>query len=159
MNKELYRYLNDHLAGSAGAIGIIEKLADTADDPEEAAFFRELGEKVETDRTILKDLIGKLGESSSSLLEAAGVATGAASRIKLAWEGLEPGHLGRFEALELLALGIQGKRLLWLALAEIAPLIPAWTANFAELELDAIAQRDSVEERRVEAARDALSPS
>lgn len=157
MNNELQRYLNDHLAGSVCAIGIIEKLADTADDPEDAGFFRELGNKVEADRDLLKRLIGQLGESSSSLLQAAGSITGAASRLKLAWEGIEPGRLGRFEALELLALGIQGKRLLWVMLAEIGPSIPEWdVVNFADLELDAIKQRDSVEERRLAAGRDAL---
>lgn len=157
MNTELHRYLNDHLAGSAGAIGVIKKLADTADDPEESEFFRDLGQKVDADRDLLKRLIAQLGESSSFLLEAAGGITGAASRLKLAWEGIQPGQLGRFEALELLALGIQGKRLLWSVLAEIGPRIPEWNAvKFADLELDAIEQRDSVEERRIAAGREAL---
>lgn len=82
------------------SIGIIEKLADTEDDPVDAAFFRELERKVEWDRDLLKRLIGQLGESSSTLLQAAGSITGTASRMKLARQGIEPGQLGRFEALE-----------------------------------------------------------
>ncbi|MCW1912962.1 hypothetical protein OJ996_05230 [Luteolibacter sp. GHJ8] len=157
MDQELQRYLNDHLAGSAGAIGLIQKLATTAEDPAEAAFFHSLERKVEADRALLKDLIALLGQSSSSVLETAGSITGAASRLKLGWEGMEPGQLGRFEAMELLALGIQGKRLLWLMLAELAPCVPEWEGkNFTELELEAINQRDSVEELRIVAGRDAL---
>ena len=157
MDDSLLRYLNDHLAGSAGAIGLIQKLATSAEDPGQAAFFHELEQKVETDRTLLKDLIAMLGESSSTVLEAAGSITGAASRLKLNWEGMEPGQLGRFEAMEVLALGIQGKRLLWLVLAELAPFVPEWQdIDFAAQELEAIAQRDAVETLRLEAGTDAL---
>jgi hypothetical protein len=157
MDDSLLRYLNDHLAGSAGAIGLIQKLATSAEDPAEAHFFHDLERKVESDRALLKELIGRLGETSSTVLEAAGSITGAAGRLKLNWEGMEPGCLGRFEAMEVLALGIQGKRLLWLVLAELAPFIPEWAGtDFAELELQALDQRDAVEALRIEAGRDAL---
>jgi hypothetical protein len=63
-----------------------------------------------------------------------------------------------FEALEMLALGIQGKRLLWVVLQEIAPHFPEWEdINFAELEFEAIRQRESVEDRRIESGREALA--
>lgn len=157
MDSELQRYLNDHLAGSAGAVGLIQTLSETAEDPGEERFFAELKDQVESDRRLLKDLIAKLGHSSSGILEAAGSLTGSASRLKLLWEGLEPGRLGRFEAMELLTLGIQGKRLLWLVMAKLAPWIPEWAGvDFAELELEAIVQRDSVEVLRIEAGVDAL---
>ena len=157
MDNALQRYLNDHIAGSAGAIGLIQKLATSAEDPEEERFFRQLEQKVEKDRGLLKELIARLGQSSSSVLETAGSVTGAASRIKLMWEGMEPGQLGRFEAMEVLTLGIQGKHLLWLVLAELSPFVPEWDGiNFTELVRDAIAQRDTVETRRVAAAVDAL---
>jgi hypothetical protein len=157
MDDSLLRYLNDHLAGSTGAIGLIEKLATTAEDAGEASFFRELQQAVESDRDLLKDLIARLGEHSSTVLQAAGSITGAASRLKLNWEGMEPGRLGRFEAMEVLALGIQGKRLLWFILEELAPFVPEWKdIDFAELELQAIEQRDAVESLRLEAGTDVL---
>ncbi|MCW1886031.1 hypothetical protein OKA04_14935 [Luteolibacter flavescens] len=157
MDEKLNRYLNEHLGGSAGAVGLIRSLTSSARDAEEAAFFNDLEHKVEKDRAILKDLISRLGESSSSLLEVAGSITGAASRLKLNWDGMEPGCLGRFEGMEVLALGIQGKRLLWVMMAELAPFISEWGGvDFAGLELEAIAQRDAVEKRRVEAGVDAL---
>lgn len=157
MDTELQRYLNDHLAGSAGAVGLIQTLADNAVDPEEELFFASLKEKVEEDRLQLKDLISLLGKNSSTLLEAAGNLTEKAGRLKLMWEGLEPGQLGRFEAIEMLAVGIQGKRLLWVVLGELAPWIPEWSGiDFAGRELEAIAQRDAVESRRIEAGLNGL---
>lgn len=157
MDSEILRYLNDHLAGSAGAVGLIQTLAENSEDPDDERFFLELKAKVEEDRLLLKELIAKLGHSGSTFLEAAGDLTGKASRLKLMWEGLEPGRLGRFEAMEILALGIQGKRLLWLMMAELEPWVPEWDGiDFAGLELNAIAQRDAVEARRLEAGVDAL---
>jgi len=157
MDSNLERYLNDHLAGSAGAVDLIQTLADHSEDPAHASFFIGLKAKVEEDRALLKGLLEKLGQSSSTMLQAAGNLTAKAGRLKLLWEGLEPGRLGTFEAMEMLTLGIQGKRLLWLILAEIAPWVPEWEGvDFAELELEAIAQRDAVEERRIEAGLDAL---
>jgi hypothetical protein len=62
-----------------------------------------------------------------------------------------------FEALEMLALGVQGKRLLWLVMQEIQPWFPEWSDyDFANLELEAIRQRDGVEVWRIEAAKESL---
>ena len=60
----------------------------------------------------------------------------------------------------MLALGIQGKRLLWAMLAELAPALPEWQGiPFADLELEAIKQRDAVEERRIHHGRESLIDS
>ncbi len=43
-------------------------------------------------------------------------------------------ELGRFEMIETLTIGIQGKSLLWQALLEIAPAYPEWSGiDFATL--------------------------
>jgi hypothetical protein len=155
MDSNLERYLNDHLAGSSGAVDLIQALADA--DIEQRAFFVELKTKVEEDRVVLKELIECLGHTSSGILQAAGSLSEKAGRLKLLWEGLEPGRLGMFEALEVLSLGIQGKRLLWVVLRELALHIPEWEDfDFSDLEKDAIKQRDEVETRRVEAGVKAL---
>ncbi len=79
---------------------------------------------------------------------------------KLNWEQVEPGELGMFEALELLALGVQGKRQLWAALGEVAPWFPEWNGiDFANLESRAIQQRGGIESRRIEAAKEILANS
>ncbi len=60
----------------------------------------------------------------------------------------------------MLAIGIQGKRLLWVMLGEIAPQVPGWRGiRFADLESAAIQQRDAVELRRLAADRDAFIPA
>ncbi|MCW1915860.1 hypothetical protein OJ996_19895 [Luteolibacter sp. GHJ8] len=157
MDDKLSRYLNDHLAGSAGAVDLIEAIAKACEEDEDIGFYRELGRKVEQDRKVLHELILATGKKSSRVLETAGKITAKAGRLKLMWEGLEPGDLGLFEALEMLVLGIQGKRILWVVLRELQPWTPEWEdIDFAALEAEAIAQRDAVEERRVTAAMDAL---
>ncbi|MEK7951784.1 hypothetical protein [Luteolibacter soli] len=157
MDHELQRYLNDHLAGSAGAVKLIDDLASRQEDPGEAEFFRALREKVEADRVQLRELLDRAGLEESTALQVAGKLTAGVSQLKLKWEGMEPGELGMLEALEMLALGIQGKRMLWVMLGELAPAFPEWEGvRFADLELEAIRQRDAVEERRVRCGRDSL---
>lgn len=157
MDSNLARYLNDHLAGSSGAVDLIGTLAEAADDPQEADFFHSLRVMVEEDRDLLKGLLEKIGHTDSGILQAAGNLTAKAGRLKLMWEGLEPGELGMLEALEMLCLGIQGKRLLWEMLAGLRPWVPEWSdVDFAALALEAITQRDAVEEYRIQAGIDAL---
>ena len=157
MDQQIERYLNDHLAGSNGALHLIHQLAERQEIESERLFFQNLQKMVEKDQTLLKDLLEKANMEKSLTLEIAGALTEGAGRLKLLWEGLEPGELGMFEALEVLALGIQGKRLLWAMLGELSPYFPEWDAyDFAELELQAIKQRDQVEERRIETGRESL---
>ena len=158
MNDRLERYLNDHLAGSHSAVTVIKDLAERQEDPADARFFRDLGKAVEEDQKLLAALLESAGMKESSFQKAAGKVTAQAGRLKLRWEGMEPGELGTFEALEMLALGIQGKRILWIMLTEIAPLFPEWSGmDFRALERSAREQRDAVEKRRIAAGREALA--
>ena len=158
MNDRLERYLNDHLAGSQSAIAVLKDLAKRQDKPEEARFFRQLREAVEEDQKLLASLLERAGMKVSNVQKAAGKLTAQAGRLKLKWEGMESGELGTFEALEMLALGIQGKRILWIMLTEIAPHFPEWSGmDFPSLERRAREQRDAVEKRRIAAGREALA--
>jgi hypothetical protein len=157
MDHDLQRYLNDHLAGSAGAVRLIDHLAAHQDDPAETEFFQSLKAKVEADREQLRDLLTRAGLKESAALQVAGKVTAGVSNLKLRWEGLEPGELGMLEALEMLTLGIQGKRQLWVMLADLSPAFPEWQdIPFADLELAAIRQRDEVEARRLRHGRESL---
>ena len=118
MDQDLTRYLNDHLAGSSGAILLIQELAESHGSTEARGFFLDLMEKVEADRSLLADLLGRIGRNPSTLLQVAGGIAARIAGIKLMWEQVEPGKLGLFEALEMLALGVQGKRLLWVAIRQ-----------------------------------------
>ena len=160
MRQELERYLNDHLAGATGALLVIDHIIGTMDKPEARKFFARLKEDVKADSDLLEELLGNADMHSSTALKVAGGVTARVGLLKLMWEGLEPGKLGMFEALEMLALGVQGKRLLWLAIQEIAPGYPEWSEHdFFDLEQRAIEQRDGIEHWRLEAARASLSPN
>ena len=63
-------------------------------------------------------------------------------------------------AIETLALGVEGKVSLWIALGEIADRYPQLRAiNLPGLTERARAQRDALERERLTAARWALQPS
>ncbi|MES2661389.1 MAG: hypothetical protein V4689_22405 [Verrucomicrobiota bacterium] len=157
MDHDLQRYLNDHLAGSNGALLLIQHFIDTMNESEARDDFILLKKSVENDRALLEHLIASAGLDTSAVANAAGDLAARVGFLKLMWEGFETGGLGLFEGLEMLALGIQGKSLLWLSLREISSWYPEWNeVDFSKLEMDAIEQRDSVEFWRIEAARDIL---
>lgn len=136
---------------------MIQSLADTMETTEGQDFFARLKVKVQEDRDLLEHLLTSADMKASTAGKVAGDLAARVGFIKLAWEGFKPGELGIFEALEMLALGIQGKRLLWLALKEISVWFPEWQdIDFSKLELEAIEQRDGVELWRIEAALDSL---
>ncbi len=160
MDKELERYLNDHLAGASGALVLIRHLIDTLEEPQAVDFFVELETDVKVDRQLLEQLLTTAGLRPSGALKTAGKVTARLGFLKLMWEGFEPGGLGLFEALEMLALGVQGKRLLWVALREISGDYPGWAdIDFPGLEREALRQRDGVEIWRIEAARSTFAPA
>jgi hypothetical protein len=160
MNQELERYLNDHLAGSCAAVVLIKDLAARQETDSERDFFLNLQASVEDDQVLLRQLMETGEMKESKALQVVGAVTAKAGQLKLRWEGLEPGELGMFEALEMLSIGIQGKRLLWIMLGEIDPRVPGWhDIHFADLESAAIRQRDAVEVRRLAAGREAFIPT
>lgn len=157
MENAFEHYLNDHLAGASGAIALIGDLAERQEDDGERRFYLGLQEQVRSDRELLKELIRRAGMEEKILPRIAGDIGARAGRLKLMWEGLEAGKLRQFEGLEMLALGIQGKRLLWTVVAEVAALYPEWEGiDFAALAQDAKRQRDAVEQRRINSGRETL---
>lgn len=158
MKDETLRYLNDHLAGSSGALHLIDQVAKGMPDGPDTLFFVELKASVEQDRAVLERLIETLGNDSSGTLKVMGAIAGRIGWLKLAWEGMLPGKLGMFEALELLSLGIQGKHLLWRALLSVQDRFPQWSVfDFESLDRDAVRQRDAVENFRMQAAGASLN--
>lgn len=157
MDHALERYLDDHLAGSSGALLLIRDIAERIDIPEAKIFFDELAEKIEKDRGELEKLQEAIRKDSSTLLQAAGSIAARISGLKFRWEGFEPGSLGLFEVLEVIALGVTGKRLLWKALRAIRPAFPEWESIDLEgLEREASDQFEKVEHWRIEAAKRSL---
>jgi hypothetical protein len=157
MDNRLQRYLSDHHASSGGALDLIKDLVGRVEDEEEKQFLNELKDTVEADQENLLILMDAAHLDQSLLLEMAGTLSAQVSRLKLAWEGLDPGKLGFMEAYEMLAVGIQGKRMLWLALGAVAEWFPEWrNVDFTRLEAAATAQRDALEAKLVRTAKSSL---
>ena len=149
----LATYLNDHLAGATGAIELLDRLAATDGEPSFRAKMRGLRSEIDADRRILEDILERAGESPSSAKRAAGWLAEKLARLKI---GAGPGDtFARFESLEVLSLGVLGKRALWRVLSDLD--VPALDAvDFAELGKRAERQWEAIEVERLRLAPAAL---
>jgi len=155
--EDLNSYLNDHLAGSVAALELLERLMVTYKGKPLERFFSDLRNEIEVDQESLKALIAKLGEKESAVRKAGAWIAEKLSRAKIQLSETHEGEMGLFLALEGLALGIQGKRSLWCALAAASETAPHLCGlDYAMLERRAVEQHDRVEAKRLEVARDVL---
>jgi hypothetical protein len=151
--EELTDYLNDHLAGSVGALELLDRLIETYKGKPFEKFFRDLRADIEHDQEQLKELIQKLGAEEGAVRKAGAWIAEKLSRSKIDLEGSNP-ELGLFLALEALVLGITGKRSLWRALRVASRTVPELARlDYSGLEERAIEQCERVEARRLEVAR------
>lgn len=151
-------YLNDHLAGSVAALELIETLSEHEEPGALAQTLRGLHREISADQQTLRELIGRLDAGESHMKRAAAWLGEKAGRVKLALAAREDPALARLEGLETLAMGIQGKRGLWRALAQVAEADARLEGpSYGELELRAVAQHEIVERERLAAAREALA--
>jgi len=158
-NNALAVYLNDHLAGSEAALELLAHLADGATSSDLRARFVALRAEIEEDQTALRGLLARIGEDESSVKRALGWLAEKATRLKLGVTKDERDAFALFESLEILALGIEGKRSLWRALAVIAASDPRLAGlDVPKLMERATQQHDEVERLRLEFAIDALAP-
>jgi len=155
VNSALHTYLNDHLSGSSAALQLLDHLIDSAAQGDERNFFAGLRAEVDADRNTLEGVLTDSGGQSSSLRKAGGFLMEWIGRLKLTFDDPSHQQLSRLEALEMLALGLNGKRSLWRALA-VAGHPDLHGYDFAGLELRAEDQHQRVEARRLEAARRVL---
>ena len=154
--EELTSYLNDHLAGSVGALELLDRLIEAHRDQPLKKFFEGLRAEIADDQAQLKSLIGKLGSEESTVRKAGAWIVEKLSRpkIDLDDEAGEKGGAGLFLALEALVLGITGKRSLWRALHAASRSVPELARlDYSGLEKRAIEQCERVEAKRLEIAR------
>jgi hypothetical protein len=155
--EELNHYLNDHLAGSVGALELLDRLIETYQGRPLDRFFATLRNEIDADQESLKELIASLGEEESTVRKAGAWVMEKFSRGKIQLSGEGEEKMGLFLALEGLALGIHGKRSLWRALAAASETIPRLRKlDYVELEKRAVEQHDRVEAKRLEVAREAF---
>lgn len=154
MNKKLESYLNKHLAGAESGLLVATELASTAENPAEKFCFLGLRDSIVREKNLLAEMIAEAGLDVSTLRRATGAAAGHLGLWRLSMDGADPGELGRFEMIEMLALGIHGKRLLWTLMHNLALSSTLWRRHdFAKLIDDASQQGASIEIYRTEAAQ------
>jgi hypothetical protein len=153
--EELPIYLNDHLAGSVGALELLDRLIETYKEKPLEQFFMDLRSEIDADQDALQDLIEKLGKEESAVRKAGAWVAEKFSRPKIRLSDSEQGQMGLFQALEGLVLGIIGKRGLWTALASAADTVPQLRElDYGRLIKRAADQCERVEAKRLEVARD-----
>ena len=154
MSRRLAIYLNDHLAGAV----VVTELAKRALRENRGSPFGEflgwlLGQILE-DRATLERLMGELGVSKSRVKRTLALALERVGRLKLNGQLTGYSPLSRLVELEGLALGVTGKRALWVALQEIGGTEPRPREfDFDELRRRAEEQLAGLERQRLEAAR------
>lgn len=159
MSREtLITYLNDHLAGSVAALELLDHLVrlqrGMAGERELAAVRTE----VEEDQQTLQSLLREVGGKESRVRQVAAWLTEKLGQAKLRLDDPGSGELQILEALETLALGIQGKAALWRALGTASAQLPqARHLDFAALEERAQNQFQRIDRLRLQAAPVALS--
>jgi hypothetical protein len=151
--EDLSSYLNDHLAGSVGALELLDRLIEIYQAKPLEGFFRDLRNEIDADQETLKELIAKLGDKESAVRKAGAWIVEKFSRAKIQLSETREGEMGLFLALEGLALGINGKQSLWRALATASETAPRLRGpDYATLEKRALEQHDRVEAKRLEIA-------
>lgn len=139
-------YLRDHLAGAKFALSLLDDLREQTFDRDMASIAAALHPEIQADRDELERYVDGLGGSAGPLRQAAAWLTQKASKFKLSLE--DP--LGRFEAIEALTLGVQGKLALWNTMKELmvghaAKKLQLESLDLDKLRLRALTQAESLE--------------
>ena len=158
--KPLDVYLNDHLAGSAAAVELVERIRDNNEGTPLASHMEGLLRDIEADQATLGEVMEALGVERSTSKQVAGKVLESLSRFRLNERVTGNEDVTLLMELETLSLGIEGKLALWRSLGQAVALRP----TLAEFDLPALAdravkQRASVEPFRLQAAAEAFDPS
>lgn len=145
MGELLAIYLNDHLAGATAGVELARRLrASNEGDLEFGPELVEICAEVETDRETLKRVMDRLGVGQSKLKPAAAVLGERLGRLKPNGQLRGYSPLSRLDELELLQIGVMGKRRLWRALEH------THAADLSGFELGALVERATSQLRRLE---------
>ena len=152
-DEALTAYLNDHLAGSAAGVELAEKLRDNNQGTELGRAMVALHHDISEDRDTLESLLGQLELDRHAVKEAAGLMLEKVSRLRLNPALTGSTELTRLMETEALALGIEGKMAMWLALTEAAAAEPRLAGtDYDRLIERARSQRRALEPHRLAAA-------
>jgi hypothetical protein len=150
-------YLNDHMAGSVAAHELVKRAASSNEGTELGDFLAELEREIAEDRASLARIMERFDVKQDHLKMTAAFIGEKLGRLKPNAQLTGHSPLSRVVELEVLTLGVTGKRLLWRALLAVAPsderLDPDQLTALAER---AEAQLSELEPHRLQAVEDAL---
>jgi hypothetical protein len=150
-------YLNDHLAGAIAGFELAKRATRNNKDAPLGDFLSQLATDIDEDRQALENLMRDLGIQKDLLKDAAAWVGEKVGRLKFNGKLVEYSALSRLVELEGLSLGVEGKLAMWRNLSQIREKHPTLTSsNLEELVRRAEAQREELENFRLEAARKAL---
>lgn len=153
-------YLNDHLAASAAAVELVERLARNNPGTALATHLEGLKPEIEADRATLSAVMERCGVVPSKPKQVAGKVLETLSRLRLDERVTGDPDVTRLMELESLSLGIEGKASLWLSLQQVEARRPELASfDLGALVGRAASQRSALEPFKREAAGIALAPS
>ena len=156
-DERLRVYLNDHLAGATGGVGLAKRMAGR-DNGHVSTAMGELVPDLEGDLRTLKEIIAAFDFPEAGPKRVLADVVEKVGRLKLNGQIFGHSMLSEMEELEMMSLGILGKHKLWLALRHIATRRPQLkNFDFDALETQARLQHDRVEALRMEVVTDALA--
>ena len=152
-------YLSDHLAGASAAIQLVERCRARAPGSELGQELQRLLSDIEEDKRVLERVLEASGGSPNPIKRASALGMEFLANLRMSMPVLGPGSVdvARLEDIETLCLGIEGKRLMWRALASADVALAGF--NFEDLERRAEAQRDRLERFRLQLASTAFRES
>jgi hypothetical protein len=148
--KELASYLNDHLAGSVGALELLEHWAKLHEGKPLGYFFMDIEAEIRADQEKLREAMRFLRIEESNVRKAGAWVAEKAGRARLIIAGDEPGRLGLVLTLEGIIMGVTGKKLMWRSLI-VANLPQLNGCDFQELQRRAEQQIERIEAERMRA--------
>jgi hypothetical protein len=155
-DEALVAYLREHLSGSDAALAVVERLWHSAAEGDVKQLAETLRRDFDEERDSVRVLLASIGASPYAAKRAAGHIVGG---LLGTMAGGRTDELSLLRTLEGLAVGVQGKRCLWRALASAFPTHsgPAGR-SFAELEAMAVRQWEAIEQQRQALARATFRP-
>ncbi len=156
-SKYLATYLNDHLAGATLGVELARRAVSEYEGTPLGSFLAGLADEIAADRQALQELMDGVGVGADRKKVVSAWLVEKAGRLKPNAHLLTPSPLSPLIELEALALGIEGKRLLWRALRSVADEHGLPADRLDELGARARRQRDRVERQRIALVQRALA--
>jgi len=156
--RHLGTYLNDHLAASVTAVKLLSHLQKAEANASLSRFAADMRREVQQDQLQLESLMTRLGIKQSRTRKTTGWFAEKLTELKLKVDDPHGDGFSALETLEIVEIGIEGKRGLWQALAATSENEPALRGtDYQQLTQRAQEQHNKMETMRLASAQKVLA--